>query len=82
MANRSFDEDTSWSRSGKSKFGTHTTYYSRAVIVENGKKCGFCAYGNTVLEANELLNSFLSDKCNCWTPKTKEICPVHRKDND
>ncbi len=79
MKKRSFDEDSSWSRTGKIRFSNHTAYFSRAVIIEDGKKCPFAAIGNSVAKATESLNTYLNEKCICWLPRPEDICPIHRE---
>jgi len=77
---RGFDTDASWSRSGRMCFGSHTSYYSRAVIVEDDKKCAFVGSGKNIYEADNHLQSFLKDGCICWNPNPSKVCPVHAEE--
>jgi hypothetical protein len=74
---REFDNDTSWGRSGKMRFGGHISYYARGVIVEDGKKCAFAATGRNLGEALINLDSYTKNGCTCWFPRPEKICPVH-----
>jgi hypothetical protein len=48
---------------------------SRVMTRDDGTKCLFAASGKNGLECDQILATFLDERCTCWTPPSE--CKLH-----